>query len=256
MVRIGTRRGGVLAGCLVALAVVGVLVAAGVIYASMHWRGWAGAGMRNVVTKAVEAASLPEQEKAEIVAVVDGFVADFERGDVTLEQLTKVGEEVAKSPLMPAMVIGGVNHEYIAGSDLPEEEKAAGSESLSRFVRGVFEGTISQTRIDDVTEPIHAPPGSSNKVSINAGNLSVQLKASEDVTTEELRAFLANAKAEADAAGVPEGRFEIDWSEELRLAIDRALGRASEVPGAEGAAAEEESPEEALEEDGSPAGGG
>ncbi|MFG0258742.1 MAG: hypothetical protein ACF8LK_00205 [Phycisphaerales bacterium JB041] len=195
----------------------------------MNWRTWASNGVNTIVEKGLEQSSLPDSERQEVLAVVNSFTGEFEAGDVSVEDFFKVIEQLGQSPVMPAMIVMGIEESYISDSELTDEEKADGSKQLSRFVRGVAEGTISQTKIDDVTEPIHAPMDASDKVAIHAGNFNVDLKNPKNVTADELRAFLANAKAEADAAEVPDEKVEIDWSDELQLAIDRALGRAPQL---------------------------
>lgn len=240
------RRGGVLAGCLIALAVVGVLVVGAGIYAAMNWRTWASDLVDTVVEKGIEQSSLPDSEKQEVLAVVNSFTSEFEAGDVSVDDFFKVLEQLGQSPVMPAMIVMGIEESYISKSELTDEEKADGSKHLSRFVRGVAEGTISQTKIDDVTEPIHAPLDATDKVAIHAGNFNVDLKNPSSVTADELRAFLANAKAEADAAGVPDEKIQVDWSDELQLAIDRALGRAPQLPEADDAP--DESADESTDE--------
>jgi len=242
------RRGGVLAGCLIALAIVGVLVVGVGIYAAMNWRTWASNGVNTIVEKGIEQSSLPDSEKQEVLAVVNSFTSEFEAGDVSVEDFFKVLEQLGQSPVMPAMVVMGIEESYITKSELTDEEKADGAKQLSRFVRGLSEDKISQTKIDDVTEPIHAPMGASDKVAIHTGNINVELKSPNSVTPDELRAFLANAKAEADAAEIPDEKVEIDWSDELQLAIDRALGRAPQAPEAEADDAPDESANESPDE--------
>lgn len=225
------RRGDILAGCLVVAAIIAVIVVVGGVIVAMNARAWIGDAGSAAVREAVNKSTLPEAEKTEVLAVIDQFTAEFKAGDVSYAQAAQVAEQLAESPIMPALVVMGVEDQYIGKSTLSEEEKAEGGKQLSRFVRGLFEGTVSRTKIDDVAEPISAAPDARNKVSIHASNINLELKAPEDVTTEELNAFLANAKAEADAAGVPDERFEIDWSDEIQAAIDRGLGRApAEAP--------------------------
>lgn len=223
-------RGSVLTGCLVALGVLVLLLVIGGVIVAMNWRSWTARGMHSVVEAGLSGSTLPVAEQDEIMAVVDGFTAEFKAGAVSASQFGQVFKELAESPILPSIVVAGVNADYIVDSELSDEEKAAGAKDLSRFVQGIYTGDISQTKIDDVTEPIHAPLGSSSKVAIHAGNVNVELKQSEDVTTAELQQFLANAKAEADKAGVADELFEIDWSVELQAVIDRALGRAPVLP--------------------------
>ncbi|MDQ7012466.1 MAG: hypothetical protein Q9O74_01055 [Planctomycetota bacterium] len=224
------RRGGVLGGCLVALAIVGVVLIAGGIYVATNWRGWASTGVNRLVETGLNQSSIPDAEQQEVMAVVGAFTDEFEAGDISVEQFIQVAEKLAESPVMPAMIVMGIQQSYLAESELTDEEKADGSKQLSRFVRGLSEEKISTTKIDDVTEPIHAAPGDADMFAIHSNNLNIELKNPSKVTADELRAFLANAKAAADEADVPDEKIEIDWSDELQAAIDRGLGRAPALP--------------------------
>ncbi len=224
------RRGGVLGGCLIALAIVGVILIAGGIFVAMNWRGWASSGVNAIVEKGLEQSSIPEAEQQEVMAVVGSFTDEFEAGEISVEQFAKVVEKLTESPVMPAMIVMGIQESYLADSELTDEEKADGSKQLSRFVRGLSEEKISTTKIDDVTEPIHAAPGDTDKFPIQSNKFKIELKNPSKVTADELRAFLANAKAAADEADVPDEKIEIDWSDELQAAIDRGLGRVPVLP--------------------------
>lgn len=234
------RRGGILGGCLIALAIIGVVLIAGGIFVAMNWRGWASSGVNKIVQKGLEESSIPDAEQQEVLAVVGSFTDEFEAGDISVEQFAKVVDELTKSPVMPAMIVMGIDQSYLADSELSDEEKADGAKQLSRFVRGLSEEKIPQTRIDDVTEPIHANPGDADRFAIHSNNLNIELKSPSKVTADELRAFLANAKAEADAADMPDETIEIDWSDEVQGAIDRALGRAPALPESDGDGAGEQ----------------
>lgn len=255
----GGRRGGVVAGCLVALAVVLILLVIGGVFVAMNWRTWTSKGMHALVEEAVSESALPLEEQREVMAVADTFIAEFETGNVSMAQFGRVVEELSKSPMIPAMVMMGVDESYIAKSALPEEEKAEGSKDVSRFVWGVYDGVISQTKIDDVAQPISAPPGDQDAVVIQTDRVNLRLKKPENVTNEELRAFLANANAAADEAGVPDEQFTIDWSAELQGAIDRAMGRPPAPPPAPPVMTEppaEEGPQLPAPEDEGEQGGG
>ncbi len=250
------RRGGILGGCLIALAIVGVVLIAGGIFVATNWRGWASSGVNKLVEKGLEQSSIPEAEQQEVMAVVGSFTDEFEAGEITVEQFAKVVEALTESPIMSAMLVMGIEESYLADSELTDEEKADGSKQFSRFVRGLSEEKISATRIDDVTEPIHAAPGDTDKFAIHSNNLNIELKNPSKVTADELRAFLANAKAEADEAGVPDEKVEIDWSDELQAAIDRGLGRAPALPEADTSEGADDESGNAETDDGSDADGG
>ena len=231
------RRGGVMAGCLIALGVVVVLVVIGAVIVAMNWRGWAANVTEQGFAQIIDQAELSQADADAMKAEVATLMQDFKDKKVSLEDLARVLEETAESPVLPAASIMFVERAYITESDLSDEEKAEGSKQLSRFMRGLFDKSISKTKLDDVTEPIHYQHGSGGKqpIAINANNLNIELKNPEDVTTEELNTFLANCKAAADDAGVPPDRYEVDMAAEFSAAIDRALGRAPALPPADDA---------------------
>lgn len=227
------RRGGVLAGCLAVLGVIVVLLVAGGIFVAMNWRGWVASGIETTMSEVIDEADLSADDKTAMKSEVASLMQEFESGAVTVEQLVNVAEELAESPVLPAASIMLVDMQYIQSSELTDEEKVGGSKELSRFMRGLFDESISQTKIDDVTEPIHAPDAS-NAVSINTGNLSLQLKQPEDVEPDELRAFLANCKTHADEAGIADEKYQVDMAAEFSAAIDRALGRTPDDSASDG----------------------
>lgn len=230
----GDRRGGILFGCLVAVGVVALLMLIGGIITAMNWRTWVAAGIEQGMTSVIDQADLTATDSTAIKGEISELMQDFKDKKVSLEDLAKVLEEVAESPVLAAASIMLVDVQYIQGSDLTDEEKAEGSKQFSRFMRGLFAEDISKTKIDDVCEPIAYTGGpGGNAMRINAGNLNLELKLPADVTPEELKAFLANCKTEADTAGVAPERYEIDMPAEFSAAIDRAMGRAPALPEAE-----------------------
>ncbi len=227
--RWATGRGGIVAGCLIALGVVMLLAVIGAIIVAMNWQKWTASLLNKGMVAAVDETSLSIEEKQAVKSVIDDFTDEFRRGDITMQQFGQVVQEITESPMLPGIVFASLDKMYIQDSDLPDEEKTQASKDVGRFVRGVFDGSISQTRIDDVTEPLHYKGVGQAPISIHANNLNLELKNSKDVTLEELKAFAANAKAEADKAGVPDEAFTIDYAKELKAAIDRALGRAPAI---------------------------
>jgi hypothetical protein len=208
-----TRRGGVLAGCLIVLAIVIAIVAGIAIYVGLHWKGWAADVMEQATTAIVNESGLPQDQKNQIVADVKKLGTDFKDGKVSLEQMQKVGEAIADSPLIHLAGVQAARLKYIEPSDMTAEEKAAANRSLQRFARGVFENKIPKETIDDVVKPITTlkPDG------------KWELK--EKPTRQELDQFVANAKAKADDAKIPDEAFDLNIATELKKAIDKALGR-------------------------------
>lgn len=207
------RRGSVLAGCLVAVVVVIILLVIAGIYVKMHYRGWVSAGVEQVSAAVVKDSGLPQDQKDQILAEVNQVTTDFKAGKISLQQIQKMGEEIAQSPLIPLAAVQAARQKYIEPSDMKPEEKADAVRSLQRFARGVYEKKISKETIDDVIKPI---------VTLKAGG---QWELKDKPTRQELDQFVANAKAKADEAKVPDEAFDLNIAAELKKAINKALGR-------------------------------
>jgi len=210
--RFRTRRGGVMQGCLIALAIL-ALIAVGVgIYVATHWKGWAATAANAVTEQVVKESGLPQDQKDAIVAEVKQLGEDFKAGKVSTDDMRRVGKALAESPLLPLAGVQAARQKYIEPSGMTPDEKAAAILSLQRFARGVYEKKLPREAIDGVVKPITTlkPDG------------SWELK--EDPTRQELDQFVANAKAKADEAGIPEEPFDLNIAEELKKAIRQALG--------------------------------
>lgn len=233
-------RGGVLQGCLIALGVLVLLVVIGGVFVAMNWRGWTASLIEQGMTTVIDEADVSDADAAAMKGEVASLMQDFRDEKVSFEDLAHVAEELAESPVMTAASVMFVDKTYVQSSSLPPEEKAEGTTQISRLMRGLFSEEISKTKIDDVTEPIHYDPSTDKKppVQINSNNLNMQLKSPDDVTPEQLRAFLNNCKTTADEAGIPPERYEVDMAAEFSAAIDRALGRAPALPAGEGSPAD------------------
>lgn len=231
------RRGGVLQGCLVALGVLVLLVVIGVVIVAMNWRGWTANLMEQGITAIIDQAELSDADADAMKQEVASLMQDFKDKKVSVEDLGHVAEELAQSPVMTAATVMFVDKSYVQSSALTDEEKSEGTTQVSRFMRGLFDGDIPKTKIDDVTAPLQFQPGGNTTkppVQIHANNINLELKNPADVTTEELKIFLANCKQSADDAKVPPERYEVDMPGEFSAAIDRALGRAPALPEGEG----------------------
>ncbi|MEK7866934.1 MAG: hypothetical protein AAB434_09655 [Planctomycetota bacterium] len=208
------RRGGVLKGCLIVAAILVVLAACAGVYVALKWKSWAADAARAAVRDSVEGSQLSEDQKKRVIARIDRFADDFESGKVSIEQVTKVFEEIASGPLLPLTMVYAAKEKYIKPSALSADEKAAGTRSLERVARGVYEKKIPQSALEELTAPISTTNAQGQK----------QLK--ETLTTEELNAFLAAAKKKADDAGMPDEAFTVDIATEIENAIDKATGAA------------------------------
>jgi hypothetical protein len=207
------RRGGVLKGCLIAAAVVVVILIALGVWVAMSWKGWTADIMKSATQAAVQNSQLPADQKTRITTRINSLADDFKDGKVTFEQLTQVLEQVASGPLMPLGIVYAAEEKYLKPSSLTAEEKDAGRRSMQRLARGVFEKKINKAGLDRAITPISV---------VGTGG---EPRFKEQVTTEELKQFLAMAKEEADKAQIPDEPFTVNVADEVDKAIDKVLAK-------------------------------
>jgi hypothetical protein len=215
-----------LTGCLwigIVLIIVGGILAF-VVY--KNWRKWAANIGSDAIKQSLEASDLPAAEKAEIGVEVDRLAAAFREEKISLEQAAEIVRQIAESPLATSLIVSVVDTKYLASSGLSDEEKEAGRKTLRRFARGVIDNKIPEADRDTTLQ----------HMAVKKADGNWELK--ERVTDDELRAFLAAAQANSDAAQIVEEPEVIDPSDELRRIVDEALGAAAPPP----AAAEPEIP--------------
>ena len=219
--RANTRRGSLLSGCLIALAVVVILAVAGGIYAWTQWRGVAASLATRGITAVVEQLELSDEDEQLILTRVDELAEDFKAKNVTVAQLLEVATNLAESPLKQAVAVYAVEKNYFEDSGLSVEEKADASLQLGRLARGVYEEKISYDEMQEAMDEI---------VVQSIGNDTVTFREPETVDDDDLRRLISKVKAAADEAEIPNEPFEIDIAAEFIKAIDEALGVATEAP--------------------------
>lgn len=225
------RRGGWLVGCGIALAVLVLLVIGVVVVISMNWRGWTASGMRAGADAMITEMPIEEAEKLETQAVVSDFVERFRAGDISVEQLGLVLQEIAESPLIPAGATIGVSHAYFEQSTLDEAEKAEGRVQIGRIAQGLADQTLDPAIVRDVLAPLEAQAGDTNFIQFDVNGQRMRIKEPGTPTDDELRVFIDNARTIADSNLLPPTPPPFDLSDELDQAIRRALG---ETPSPEG----------------------
>lgn len=223
------RRGNLLVGCGVVLVVVIVLLVIGGIFVAMNVRGWTAGWGTNMVDTVLTEAQIDPVEHKEIMAHVESLMTRFEDGEIEWNQLGKVADELMQSPVVPAAMVMAIDSLYISGSELEDAEKMQARTDLARYAQGLFDESISPNTVDDVLEPVITHTPDENDIRLNLqidknGTSVTALKSADDVTTEELRTLISNAKAQADEVGVTETPEPIDLSDELAKAIGIALG--------------------------------
>lgn len=209
------RRGGVLGGCLVVLGLIVVLLIAGGVYVSMNWRGWMADFSVQGAREVLNQSDLSEEQKSAIMVHVEDLAADFKAGDVTLEEMANILQELAESPVIPIAAVYGARAAYFNESGLTDEEKANADLQMQRLARGVFEEQISMEEMQDAIDEIAVQTSESNW----------HIREPEVVSDEDLREMVDKITVLADEKGIPNEPFEVDIAGEVEQAIKRGRGQ-------------------------------
>jgi hypothetical protein len=207
MNRFSGNRGGVLKVLLIIFGVLAVCVIGIGIYVAMHWKTWAADFTSLAVQQVIKDSGLPDDQREAILTEVKQLGDDFKTGKVSTEQLGRITQSISTGPLIPLAGVQAVRQKYIEPSTMTAEEKAAAILTVQRYARGVYEKKISTDDVKDVVTPIADV----------RDNRNWRLK--DNPTRMEIDQFLANAKARADAASIPNEPFDLNIADELHKAI-------------------------------------
>jgi hypothetical protein len=224
-------------GCLVVLGLIIAVGVFGVWYTTQNWRGWAATPIRQAMTSGLAQANLPDEQRIALENEITGLIDSFEQGNLSMQEIGMIAQEFVESPLLPAAIVMGFDKSYYEPSALSAEEKLEARKQMSRFIHGLTNEQIPQTKVDDTVAPISDPAG---EVVIDTGTIKLSLKSPQRTTPQELREVIALMKAAADEALIEDALIEIDVAQEFTEMVDRALGR---TPAAAPAPAEITTPE-------------
>jgi hypothetical protein len=200
-----------LIGCLGVLAVFILLAVIAGFWVGRNWRGWFANFGAEAINQGIDSSDLPPQEKLEVKEQVGRVAKGIRDKQISMEQAGRIVDKLVHSPLMPTLVVVTVGNRYFDRSGLSNDEKTAGQKSLKRFASGIVDHKIDEEGIDAVMKHV------ANRKPDNSWELRSR------VSDAELRAALTEAKAQADAAGVPDDPPEIDPSDEVKRIIDESL---------------------------------
>jgi hypothetical protein len=198
-------------GCGCATAVLMLVIGTIVIWLLTNWKNLAANVAKQAAADAVAKSSLAPADKARVLKRINQLADDFESGKVSVEQIGRVMEQVAQSPLLPLGLVMAADEKYVKPSGLTDDEKQAARRTLQRFARGAFEKTIVERDVEEVMNLVMEPQADGSQ----------QIK--ERLTDAELKAFLDKARQKADAANVPDEDFHVNIADEIENAIDKAL---------------------------------
>ena len=186
---------------------------------------WITANLRTVGTRmtramlklGIQEMKLPDDQQSRIFDRIDNVSQQFQEEKISFEQLERIFQKLAESPLFPAGSALLAERVYLDQSGLGDDEKEAGKLAIRRFTRGSLEQSISEQRNGEVLDIISTwNPETKNREFL------------ENLSDQQLRHFIAEAKRAADEADVVENIPEINFADEFDRAIDQAL---SEEPG-------------------------
>jgi hypothetical protein len=201
------NRGGALKVVLIILGVIVFCVALGAVFVAMNWKTWAVTAANAATEQMVKESGLPDDQKDAILAEVRQLGDDFKSGKVTTQQMAEMAKEISEGPLIPLAGVQLARHKYIEPSAMTSAEKNASILAVQRFARGVYEKKIQRSELDEVIAPISEPgPGKRKRLKDNA-------------TSAEVTQFVANAKAKADAANIPNEPFDLNIADELKKTV-------------------------------------
>jgi hypothetical protein len=194
--------------------VIGVVAAVLIgFWVSRNWRNWAASLASEGIRQGIEASQLPAQEKQEIMVQVDRVAKAFRERTISDEQLGRLIDKLVESPLMSSVMASAIGTQYLDKSGLSEEEKTQGRQTLLRFIRGSIDGKISEEGRDAAMKHV---------ADRDAGR-NWQIRRQDQVSDADLKAFLDEAKTQADQAQIPDQPESFDPSDEFKKIIDEAM---------------------------------
>ena len=196
------------------LAIVVIFVAAGV-YAVKNRQIWIAHGITAAMNAVINNSGIPSQEKSQVTEIIYQINQGYLSGEISMAELGLIFEGMAKCPALTIGLVTQFEQSYVAPSGLSSSEKLAADTDLNRLARGLSNGQISW----EIAETILAG------ISELGEDGKHQLKTSDEVSDEEIRAVLAAVKIAADEAGISENKVEIDISDEFKKSVEDALGR-------------------------------
>jgi hypothetical protein len=209
------QRHGFATGCLIAIIVVVLLIVGGGIYVAKNFKSWAAAGITAAMSMMIEQSELPDEEKSEIVEIINQVKEEYLADDISLEELVKILEAMADCPAIAMGIVVQFEGSYMESSNLSDGEKNDAKLALNRFAQGLTSGVIGWEEIEGIVAPI----------SETSAEGEITLKEPGSVTDDEIREVLVAVKLAVDRAGIPEQLLEIDISESFRQTIEQALAR-------------------------------
>lgn len=167
----------------------------------------------------IDEMEVAEEQKRVLRGQVSQLANGFRDGSITLEQMAEISKQFASGPIMSVGLIAFAQHAYFTDPELTDEEKKEADYQFGRYARGLLDGSITNAQAQAIIQ----------KYSTTDANGNTTHK--ESLTAEERTELLELVKADADAAGVAEEEFEVDYGAEFQKIIDDVLGSSAPASG-------------------------
>jgi hypothetical protein len=195
----------------------GVVCLAGVWYVASNLDKWVVGIGREAIVAGINDSELPQEEKVEVITQVDRLVTAYKERKINQADLERVFTELQDAPALKALALYGIDEQFLAGANLPEDELEQGRRTFQRALRGVYEGKISDEALYNVL------PGDEDESIRLASTNPAENNTAESDADDDLRLALTKLKVIADNADIPDEPFQLDIGDEVKKLVDRAL---------------------------------
>lgn len=207
-----------------------VLICGGAVtYIAWNAKSWMASFARGPLIQEIQKSSLPEEQKAGITHNINRLSHAFEEGRLSWTQLGEAMAMLTEGSFVDLMLIETVRARYNAQSSAGEDQKQAAMLVFDRFQRGIVEERITQKDLSEA-------------MTLVTNTRQGQRELKEQLTDTELNAFVEAMREKADAAGIPQEPYQVDFAARIEQVTVDILG---EEPGASTQPAEAPPPAEA-----------
>lgn len=174
------------------------------------------------LNETIERLQIPTDQKTQMVASLEQVKNEFQAGRVSEETLKSLRWNFDAFAIASELL--AVDDRLVRPSTLSVEEKKSGARALQRMARQVidYRGSVDDTRVFfNNTSFEFFSGGMDGKTRL----LNRDSKMKDKVDDEILRRIVRMATEKADAAGIPDKDFSINFADEFDAAVARAKSK-------------------------------
>lgn len=198
-------------GCGIAALLFVILLVVGFFYVKSKAREFGADIASSMMKSGLEEFDIPAEQLTRINTRIDSIAQRFKDGEMDLDQVGAIFEEIGESPLLSAGMALFFQRSYLNESGLSDNEKATAEIAVQRFTRGVIDKKIPEKTSQEIID------------SISVKDEDGRRELRKNLTDDELRTFVEAITTAADEAGIPEEVLEINFADEFDKAVDQAM---------------------------------